>query len=71
MNEPSNNTRFVTIKRASELTGYTEKAIRRKMEEGVWREGQLWVRAPDSRIHIDMEAYGRWVRGELNAAFEP
>lgn len=68
VNEVSTQSTLVTIKRASELTGYTQKAIRRKLEEGVWLEGVMWVKAPDGRILIDMEAYTRWAKGELNAA---
>lgn len=59
---------FVTVQRASELTGYTQKAIRRKIEEGIWREGVMWLKAPDGRILIDMEAYQKWVKGELSEA---
>lgn len=68
VSEPSNHARYVTIERAEVLTGYTKKAIRRKIEDGKWLEGQLWSKAPDGRILIDMEGYYRWVRGELNAA---
>jgi hypothetical protein len=55
--------RLVTVKRASELTGLSEKAIRRKREEGIWREGRELLIGPDGRIYIDMEAYTKWVRG--------
>ena len=34
-------TRFVRIALVAQLTGYTEKAIRRKIEEGVWLEGAI------------------------------
>ncbi len=68
MSESSNHAQFVTIERASVLTGYSQKAIRRKIEDGVWLEGQLWTKAPDGRILIDMENYHKWVRGELSAA---
>lgn len=54
---------LVTVRRAAELTGLTEKAIRRKREEGVWREGREIVIGPDGRLYIDMEAYIKWVRG--------
>lgn len=55
--------RFVRIALAATLTGYTEKAIRRKIEEGVWIEGREYVRAPDGAILIDMTAYEKWARG--------
>lgn len=56
--------RFVRVKLAADLTGYTEKAIRRKIEAGVWIEGQQFVRAPDNNILIDMEGYNKWVAGQ-------
>lgn len=42
------------------LTGYTEKAVRRKMEEGVWLQGKHY-RKVAGRIHLSMEAYNKWV----------
>ena len=55
--------RWVTISKFEELTGYTEKAVRRKIEEGVFVEGREYMRAPDNRILISMEAYDKWVEG--------
>lgn len=52
------------LPKAAELTGYSEKAIRRKIEDGVWLEGHEYVRAPDGRILVDMDAFNRWARGE-------
>lgn len=63
-------TRFVTIKRFSELTGYTAKAVESKMHRGDWLEGREFRKAPDGRILMDMEAYERWVTGEAPAGFD-
>ena len=52
------------LPKAAELTGYSEKAMRRKIEDGVWLEGHEYVRAPDGRILVDMDAFNRWARGE-------
>lgn len=57
----SDRLRYVTIKRFSEIAGYTEKAVRRKIESGVWLQDAIWVKAPDGRILIDLEAFERWV----------
>lgn len=56
--------RFVTIDKLSELSGYTAKAIRRKMERAEFVEGRHYFRAPDGRIHFDLEAYSLWVQGK-------
>jgi len=53
--------RYVRIKKFVELTGYTERAVRCKIHEGVWIEGRQYVRGPDGAILMDMEGYERWV----------
>lgn len=59
--------RYVTVRRFSEASGYTEHAIRTKIRDGVWREGQEWVKAPDGRILIDAEGYNAWAAGGATA----
>ena len=54
-------TRYVTIGLAASLTGYSKDAIRTKIRGGVWPERQVWLKAPDNRLLIDMEGYERWV----------
>jgi hypothetical protein len=43
------------------LTGYSEKAVRRKIADGVWIQGLHYRKAPDGRITMDLQAYCRWV----------
>jgi len=52
--------RFVRIRLAAAIMGLTEKAIRRKIERGVWLEGKHWRRA-DGGIYIDTRAVEKWV----------
>lgn len=54
---------------AAEQTGYTVKALRRKIEDGILLEGREYVKAPDGRIHIDMEQFEKWVRGEQQQGY--
>jgi len=54
-------TRYVRIKRFAELTGYTEKAVYRKIADGVWIQGREYRRAPDGNICIDLEGFQKWV----------
>lgn len=51
--------RFVTIAMFSFLTGYTENAVRMKIEKGQWLEDRQYVRR-DGRVLMDMEGYERW-----------
>ena len=63
------STKYVTIKKAAQETGYTETAIRSKVDKGIWKEGAEWVRAPDGRILVNLVGYERWV--EMGVEFEP
>ncbi len=64
MNAPAIHLQYVLIPLFSELTGYSEKAIRCKIQEGVWLEGKHYRRAPDGRITMDIQAYYSWVEGK-------
>jgi hypothetical protein len=51
---------YVQIPVAAQLTGYTEKAIRRKIDDGKWLEGREYIKAPDGHILISMKGYAQW-----------
>jgi hypothetical protein len=53
--------RFVRIPAFAKISGYTEKAIRRKIDDGVWVEGHQYRRAPDGRLVIDIVGFEAWV----------
>ena len=52
---------WMLIPMFSSLTGYTEKAVRRKMEDGVWINGKHYRKAPDGRITMNLQEYYKWV----------
>jgi len=52
--------RFVTVRRASQLTGYSEDAIRCKINTGIWRENEVWKWGPDGVQLVDLEGYDKW-----------
>lgn len=54
-------TRYVRLPLFEQITGYTQKAVRRKIEEGHWIEGREYRRAPDGHILVDMNGYEKWV----------
>ena len=54
-------TRYILLPLAATVTGYTVKAIERKIERGDWQEGKVWRRGPDGRILIDLLGYQKWV----------
>jgi hypothetical protein len=55
--------KYVLLPLAEAITGYTVKAIERKIERGDWIEGKVWIRAPDGRILLNIPGYERWVEG--------
>jgi hypothetical protein len=52
---------YVLIPVFCEITGYSEKAVRRKIEDGIWIEGRHYRKAPDGRITMSVPAYNEWV----------
>lgn len=52
---------YVTIPLAATITGLTEKAIRRKIEDGKWIDGKQYRRSPDGGIFISVKGYQQWV----------
>ena len=55
--------RYVLLPLATSMTGYTVKAMQRKIERGEWVEGKVWIRAPDGRILISISGFEKWVEG--------
>ncbi|MDD5383851.1 MAG: excisionase family protein [Gallionella sp.] len=55
--------KWVLVKKVVEIIGYTEDAIRAKMRKGVWLKGIHWTKAPDNRIHFNIEAIQQWIEG--------
>lgn len=52
---------WVTIEKAAELTGRSEKALYSLMDRGLLVEGTHWKWSPDNRKHINLEEYDKWV----------
>jgi hypothetical protein len=59
--------RYVRLKLFAEQSGYTEKAIRRKIEDGIWIQNREYRKAPDNSIVVDVEGYNKWVEGNQAA----
>jgi hypothetical protein len=53
--------RFVLICKFCEMSGYTPKAVERKIADKVWRQGHEYRKSPDGRIHIDLDGYDKWL----------
>jgi len=51
----------VRIPLAAACTGWTEKAIRRKIEDGKWLAGREYFKTPDGEIMINIKGVQKWV----------
>ncbi|WP_193099453.1 excisionase [Burkholderia sp. Z1] len=52
---------YVTVALAATITGLTEKAIRRKIEDGKWIEGREYRRSPDGGVYISVKGFEKWI----------
>lgn len=57
--------RFVTIKKFCAETGRSEREVRNKIVAGAWRMDEIFVKAPDGRLLVDVSGYEDWL--ERNA----
>ena len=53
--------RYLTIPKFAAESGYTEDAVRTKIRDGIWAQNDVWIRAPDGRILINVPGYESWV----------
>ncbi len=56
--------KYRLLSKHSEATGYTVKAMERKIERGDWIYGREYLKAPDGRIHVIVIGYERWVESK-------
>lgn len=68
MNAPVIHLQYVLIPVFCALTGYTDKAVRRKIQDGKWIEGRHYRKAPDGHIMMDLQEYSKWVEGKAPLA---
>jgi hypothetical protein len=52
--------RYVLLPLANLITGYSVKAMERKIERGDWVEGKVWRRAPDGRCQRQLNSGVDW-----------
>jgi hypothetical protein len=64
MNAPVVYLEWVLIPVFCAMTGYSDKAVRRKIADGKWIEGRHYRKAPDGHITMNLQAYYAWVEGK-------
>jgi len=52
---------YVLIPVAAAITGLSVKAIRRKIDTGVWLAGREYRKGPDGHIWISVQGVAKWV----------
>lgn len=58
---------WVVISKLTELTGYSDDAIRAKKKRGDWAEGRHWRKAPDNRVIFHVPSIQAWMEGRCDA----
>ena len=53
--------KWVTIKKLVELSGYTEDAIRAKKKKGIWLKEIHWRKARDNRLLFNVKEIEAWM----------
>lgn len=61
MNKNLMATKYVRLPLFESMSGYSEKSVRRKIEDGIWREGCEFKRAPDGHVLVNLEGFEKWV----------
>lgn len=56
--------KYLTISKFAERSGYSEKAIRNKIERNVWIEKMHYIKSPDGRIQINTNAIELWMEAD-------
>lgn len=57
--------RWVLINVLCEYTGYSDDAVRAKMQRGKWVTGAHWRKAPDGRIVFNLTRIQQWMSGDV------
>ena len=57
--------RYMLLRLTETVTGYTVKAMERKIERGDWVEETVWRRASDGHILVDLQEYQRRVERQV------
>ena len=53
----------VTIKNFSQLSGYTEKAVRNKIYRGIWVKNIHYSKSREAQITINLSDIESWIQG--------
>lgn len=56
--------KWILLKKLAFETGYSEAALRQKINRGDLIKDVHWRNSPDGRIQINVQAYEQWVEGK-------
>ena len=59
--KPTGFGRWLFSSKFCDLTGYSDKAVRRKIQEGIWTQEREYRKAPDGHTMMNLENYENWV----------
>lgn len=62
---------LMKLTKFEERTGYTPKAVQRKLAEGIGLYGYEVIKAPDGNLLVVEEGYERWAAGQQRVEYVP
>jgi hypothetical protein len=54
---------WITLEKVSEQSGLTKESLRALKKKGILREKIHWIKAPNGRIFLNVQAVENWVLG--------
>lgn len=55
---------YLRLRRYSEMTGISVRALECKIHEGKWLEGREFIKSQDGKHMVDWQEADRWHEGE-------
>lgn len=52
---------YYLLVNATPITGITLKAMRHKIDRGVWIEGREYRKGPDGNLYLSIKGFASWV----------
>jgi len=58
--------KWVRAKIIVAIFGYSQDAIAKKRQQGIWLEGKVWRKAPDNTLMYSPDAIDNWIENGSN-----
>ncbi len=66
VNDDFTPNRWMLLSSWSKRTGYSRHTFNHKRQQGIWHEGQHWIKAPDGKILVDWRQIELWMESNYD-----